>query len=155
MPNKFDVVLEKYVRHAKTLGKDELMFAFTDTGKEQYRSHIERPYMKALQEIKKILGKRLIVLGTGGRSPRQDLAINLKKIARARGFEFDKHVPSEAYGEILDACVSALANDLNIALNLRKKTKIIAALSSLDEDPSPGSRQEVKWLKSEYPRIKF
>jgi len=161
--NKYDAQLDKYVAHARSLKSDEVMVAFTAQTKNDYFM-TGAPYMKALREIRDILGRRLIILSAGQQimSDGQPQGFEtLKKIARARGFVFDKSITTEAFGEMLGGCVEDAANCLNTSGELRKKTKIIPELTNEDisKEKKVGSWEPVgiykRRKKAEYKRIKY
>lgn len=135
----FDVYIEK----TKTLGEDELMFAFpysktfstpehrdSKTRVGALKEDIERGkgYVEVIRKIKEILGDRLIVITDRMEITSPDTAQDswdrAKRIAEARGYYFDSDVESEAYGEFCDVCVSYGAASLNIVGKLNKTTVV-------------------------------
>lgn len=120
-------LLNKYVAEAHQLKDNELMFAFAHTPSPQLSKDFKAGelYVQKLRELKKILGPRLIVL-----SADYDVVFNaevmniVKKIAAERGFKFDEHVLTEAYGEMLEVCVERGAELLNQSGELVNKTRI-------------------------------
>ena len=133
---KYKALLPLYINQAKNLGDNELMFAFVHTSKPQLKRDIEAGalYTETLKEIKNILGDRLIVT-TGdteivhGVKKAKDALSKILRIAEARGYTFDAKVLSEAYGEMLEACVQSGAENLNIAAGLKHKTKVRSELT--------------------------
>lgn len=161
VPNKWDALLDHYIERAKSLPQDTLMVGFTNI----YRFGLHRddtPYVQALWKIREILGKRFILLGNTQKiMPDGDQTTEgfetIKRIARARGFSIDRHITSEAYGELLDGCVEDAANYLNTTGTLIKKTKILPQLTNNILSPkSPEEMKEYKQAaKRKYPRIKY
>lgn len=162
--NPYDALLNMYVEHAKSLKQDELMVAFTNLEAMSLRK-VEPMYLNVFQQIKQILGKRFIILGARQRIFTETIGYEkaegfktLKKIARARGFTFDKNITTEAFGEMLDGCVEAAANYLNTTGRLRKKTTIVPELTQQPISKTVyegGLEGYKKRAKKKYKRIKY
>lgn len=170
-------LLLAFLKKAETLKEDELMFAFPwlDKDKKNIRwgslksdanektmvrtiendmiklGYVE-PYLKTLQVIKKILGKRLIVISDPENSDPSSPDFykggildpdathqywnKMVRLANARGYYFDSSVESEAYGEFCNKCVAIGAGNLNLAGKLNKKTIIVPELTELHQSPN-------------------
>ncbi len=113
-PKKDDIeaglaLLNRYVERAKTLPEDEIMVAFPYF-ESQLKDHIQEqhPYDVTLRELRNILGKRLIVLTNDVHvtpESASDAIEKIGKICESRNYFFDKNVLTDAYGEMLAACV--------------------------------------------------
>ncbi len=124
----FEEMTTHYLEKAKTLHDDELMIVFSYRPRQMMKSDIEhgRGYAGAVDQLKEILGPRLIVL-TGDVTTPEGATIdfeNAKKIAEARGYTFDRDVLTEAYGEEIDRCVQWGTNNLENAGHFSHETEI-------------------------------
>ncbi len=123
-------LLDKYIEEAKILGENEIIFAFLDSDKGQIKSHIqnEELYIQKLNKLRDILGRRFIVLlGVDYHDffdRPNEIFENAKRIAQARGYEFDSDTITEAYGECMNVCVEAGAIAFNKAGGFTTPTKI-------------------------------
>ncbi len=135
-------LMDKYIEEAKTLGEDELVFAFLDSSNGQIKSHIQNDelYICKINELRDILGRRFIVLSGVDYhdffdSP-QEIFDDARRIAKARGYEFDTDTITEAYGECMNVCVEAGAIAFNRAGGFKEPTKIKIKLTNEPEaDP--------------------
>lgn len=87
---------------------DELMMAFLHTKREKIKQDIraDKEYIETLDELKKILGKRLIVVSNKFDITNDAEAYETaKKIMESRGYYFNQDVFIEAFGECQAACV--------------------------------------------------
>ncbi|MEK7099490.1 MAG: hypothetical protein AAB916_03145 [Patescibacteria group bacterium] len=135
---EFAALLDKYIEHSKEFKNDEIMVAFTHTGKSELRSDVglSKLYVNKLKELREILKDRLVVLSDDLNIFDEAEAIAmLKRILHARGYDFDENVVTEAYGETIRACVETWAEGLNATAQLKNKTQINPRLTDLD---SPG-----------------
>ncbi len=148
-------LLNSYLEKARSLGGDELMFAVLHESRESMKQDAKSEgfYMQTIRKLRDILGDRLIVvsdpdfniltrLGILARlsSPRKiDVRKErdkIKRIIEARGYQFDKDVLSEAYGELMNQCVATGARNLNVTLGLKKKTIIKTGLTDAASESS-------------------
>ena len=98
-------------------------------------------YLMAVKKIKEILGKRAVVMTESFHVRNSEADVEkLTKIALARGYEFDKNVLSEAYGETLACCVKEGAENLNRKVDLKEVTEIDSKLTDVS---CGGSEREV------------
>ncbi len=151
-------LFEKYLAEAKNLKNNELMVALTHTLKNQYKEDLEGNlfYFKKLQELKDILGKRLIVLSSdfdlfSGKEVMQ----TIKDLAKKRGYVFDENVKSDAYGETLGACVDGIAQNLNTTGNFLNKTKIRSELTDAHNINTLELEELKKQIQEEHNRLGF
>jgi hypothetical protein len=126
-------LLTHYIVEAHAMKDDELMVVFVDADYAQLREG-KVWFHDGLYELQDILGKRLIVLGESQQIFPEDTGRmngfdTVKRIARARGFTFNKRLNTRAYGEQLEACVDGAANFLNESGGLRNKTHVIKSLT--------------------------
>ncbi|MBI2463720.1 hypothetical protein HYV57_02080 [Candidatus Peregrinibacteria bacterium] len=103
----------------------ELLIIFLHSHKNELKNAVKEscPYILEIQKIRKLLGRRLIVIANDGNGPNVDVT-GLKKIITARGYAFDKDVESESGGETIGLCVEDWSEDLNEKLGLTQKTRI-------------------------------
>lgn len=140
-----------YFDKAATIGRDELMFAFTHVSRSEMKEDVgaNKAYVEALEKLKKILDDRLIVISSDDnilntRGAHAALG-KIKRIAAARGYYFDTDdVLSEAYGELLGACVDRGAKNLHIVGGLRKKTVVKSKLTDAVAFPDMPTLYEIK-----------
>jgi len=134
VPEENNKLLNRYIGQAENLKEkeDEIMVALTHASKSELKKDSKENflYFKKLEEIRDILGRRLIVLSDNfDIFEGEETMLAVKKLAKARGYVFDENVLSEAYGEALGACVDEAAQNLNLTGNLKHKTKIRPELS--------------------------
>ena len=161
--NKYDALLPNYIDRAKTLEDDQLMVAFTNIMPEGFRQ--DTPTMRALNEIRAILGKRFIAMSAYQKifpedatmpRPMSEGIVTAKRIANARGFTFTRNTPTEAYGELFGGCVDAASNYLNGRGRFRKKTKILPELTDMALSPEwKLMRRVVGYGEFDYPRVTY
>lgn len=140
---------------------NEILIIFTHSTREELKNAIGEKcaYIQAINKIRKLLGRRLIVLANDHNGA--DVAVNgLKKIITARGFRFDSDVDSESGGETIGLCVEDWSQDLNEKLDLRKKTRINTAYTNLRGEDYPQSanqfiKHEVPELQKTYDRLEW
>lgn len=153
---KYAFLSEKYLEQARNFHDDELMFAFAHKKSADIKldAKNEFDYVSLLRDLRRILGRRLIIL-----SDEIDVLNNAdafkiaKHIANCRGFDFDRQVFSEAFGETLVHCVSRGADKLNKGGRLDKKTDINSELTEADiENYGPETFQ---WLKDQHRRVNY
>lgn len=91
------------------------------------------PHVDIYRQIRKVLGKRLFVY-TEGANPEKSFPLQL----RARGFEIPAvTIPTQAYGEYVDACVISYSSRLNQALGLQNQTVIqVEQSANINQDKS-------------------
>jgi hypothetical protein len=151
-------LLDKYIEQAKDMPDTEVMVIVTDTKKKFYKEDIEeeRVYMEKIREIKEILGKRAVVisdkfeLATTYYYPKSRGALeHIKQLLEARGYTFDESTDTEAYGELLGACVDTVANRLNEQGQFEEPTIIKKELTDVRHP------RFVFKDKKKYPRIKY
>lgn len=124
---KYHKLLDMYLEQAKKLKDDELMIALTHTDKSEYKEGLEEQSIRftKLQDLKKILGKRFIVLSSDFDVFWDEEAMKtIKDLAKQRGYFFDENVLSEAYGETLGVCVDNVAQNMNETGGFKNKTII-------------------------------
>lgn len=147
---KFNSLLDKYIEHAKKLAENELMVIFTHTEKDEVRNDLRGElYLRKIQEIKKVLGDRAIIIIMGIRDLIEQDISNIKKIANARGYDFDENVLSDAYGEMMENCVYNGARDLNMAGKFKNKTIIKPYLTELNSTKELQTKHLIK-IKKRY-----
>lgn len=114
---------------------NEMVFAFAYSQIKSLKNDIKsgEPYTVFLNISKKYLGSKLVILQDNPSllnsivepGPHMnEIASTLRRIANARGYDFDNNTFSEAYGELLFDCVDKGAGNLNTALKLKNKTEI-------------------------------
>lgn len=131
---KWEETLQIYVEQAKKLKEDELMFVFTHTTSEQLKEDLEekKAYAVTLKAMKKILDKRLVVVSGDFDIFNEAEALDVaKEVAAARGYVLDEDVFTEAYGEILEQCVTEGAAAMNRKGGFRNKTVVRQKLTDL------------------------
>ncbi len=160
--NTYDALLQNYVERAKTLTEDQMMVAFTNIFPVGFRE--SNPTTEALSEMRHILGRRLVVLSTKqGIFPETadqfpDALTTAKRIARSRGFTFNRNTPTEAYGELFGGCVDAAANYMNGQGKFKRKTKILPDFTDLAASPEWRLMRKVVGVQDseyEYPRVSY
>ncbi len=145
---------------------DELIiaFAYSDTNSFKVDAKTGKEYIKTLNEIRQILGSRLIVLkdevdhfvaknrkpvtilphyATERLDPKllaETISNSITKLCSARGYEFNKDVISKAYGETILDCVRSGAINLNRFLELTNPTTIETGLTDMDERGSASEK---------------
>ncbi len=132
--DEYKMLLDKYIQEASRLGDDELMIAFAHTTLEQMAKDLKggELYVEKLRELKKILGRRLIVLSGNNDVVNDDGVFEVaKEIAKQRGFYFDDDTLSEAYGEMLSICVERGADRLNRNAQFKEKTLVRPELADI------------------------
>lgn len=155
---KYHALFEKYISEAKNLKNNELMIALTHTSKNEYQQDLENNlfYLKKLRELKDILGKRLIVLGSDfDFFSGEEVMQTVKDISKQRGYIFDENVLSDAYGETLGACVDGVAQNLNTTGNFLNKTKIRSELTDAHNVDKLQLDELKKQIQKEYNRLDF
>lgn len=132
----FNISMQSYAEKAASLGEDEMMVLFAPAiGKEfikEIRDEEARPYVELLHEIKNKLGRRVIILADSDRDFRGAVVReNRKKIwrkicnlAEKRGYRFRENLTAEAYGELIDACVFCIAENMHEAAQLTEPVVI-------------------------------
>jgi len=142
-------LLSDYEQKAKTLGQDEVMVIISPSDISLIRKHkkLNKPYVQTIERIKKILGKRAVVLMDRlDFFDEKEARFKLKKVLNSRGYYFDENVLSEAYGETLGCCVDDAAEGLNREEKLSKKTVIkIDLTSGKGSDPESEASRAKKW----------
>lgn len=130
-------ILGKYLEYTKKMRNDELMFVFLHTSPQELRKDfIEgKDYTKTLNEMKEMLGKRLIALSNKlDIFDKPDAIKTALDIAKRRGFNIDpSSVETIAYGETSLVCVPNGAENLNEAGGFVKKTTIIPELTTTED----------------------
>lgn len=130
VPEFSQLLLERYLQHAKGIPDDELVLVFLHTApSDLIRDFRNRKnYTEKIRQIKRVLGKRMLTFSADfdvfGETETTGQADEIKQMAERRGFRFNENVPSEAYGETLGVCVEEGASNLNKVLKLVKKTLI-------------------------------
>jgi|GEM_PF-3106304 len=132
-------LLEMFIEQAQKMPEEELMLIFTPTDRSEFKDGIvnQDQYMTAVLEIKKILGKRAIVIlddyKLATRIPDLNkLGSYLINVIRARGFEINNDTESVAYGEYIGKCVNAVAINMRRLLKIQNPTTVIRRLT---DDP--------------------
>jgi hypothetical protein len=146
---KDEQLLDAYVKKAQSLKDNELMVALTYSTRQEFQNDAKTGmlYFQKLREMKKILGDRLIVLSASQDIFDSSEALTMiKRIAKQRGYIFEKDVASEAFGETLQSCVVDAAQNLNEVGEFKKKTKINAGLTNYY---TPDRLREAKQRSSE------
>jgi len=155
---KYEPLFDLYFAEAAKLKDDELMIAFTHTSKSEYAKDIRSNlfYIKKLQELKKILNKRLIILSTDvDPFSNPEVIETIQRIASLRGYTFDKDVASDAYGETLGVCVNGIAQNVNSTGNLSHKTKIRPKLTDAHDITKEQLDQLRQQIENEHDRLTF
>jgi hypothetical protein len=153
---KYKALPESYLEKAKGMDRDELMFAFAHQDRNGMKSGAkeEQAYMEILGEIKKIIGRRLIVLSNQLDVTSDTRAFEAaKRIANSRGFNFNRDVFTEAFGEYLVCCVSKGADTLNRSGRLNHKTKINTNLTEARVDNY--GPETIGDLRNRFKRVKY
>ena len=131
-----DKSIQKYVPVAEGMGSDELMLAFLHKKTPLVKTDKKQgaKYLKVIEEVKNILGDRLIVLSDafpvtkeseeGVEAAKQAFRAAMD-IAKARGYVLDENVESAALGEYLDDCVANGYINFKQARVTRGKTEIL------------------------------
>lgn len=159
---KIDALLKSYLSKSKTLGENELMVIFLPAQRKYFKEEIKDEvykYVNLVQDIKKVLGNRLIVFSSDGETVPENSDLIWKKIedtAGARGFFFSKKLTAEAYGELIDACVGAVASNMHKAAGMseNKPVKILGRLTDFSVDiPTRGYEPEDPRTKRDFRKI--
>jgi len=139
-------LLDKYLEKARTLTHDQLMFIFLHGRQEDFEidKELGKKYPGKIEALTTILRKRVIVIsGDWGIFDDdcdmyddllpgvEETAEEMRRLAQANGFTYSSDVPSEAFGEIIQACVRCGANALNRANGFSKKTRIQTKLTDI------------------------
>lgn len=130
VPESSQVLLDRYLEHAKGIPDDELVLVFLHaTLSDLIRDFRNRKnYTQKISQMKKVLGKRMLTFSADfdvfGETEADDQADEIKQLAEKRGFRFNENVSSEAYGETLGVCVEEGASNLNKVLKLVRRTLI-------------------------------
>jgi hypothetical protein len=138
--NPFTALMDKYRGKASSLGAAELMVLFAPRFRKTFVKEVRagtEAYVQLIHDIKTILGDRLIVLadsdehteGAVFEENKDHIWQKIKKIAEGRGFTIGDNLTSEAYGEHMNSCVAAVADNMNAAMELAEPTEIIADLT--------------------------
>lgn len=152
---EYESLLDKYVDEAKKLRDDELMFALISPSRVLVKKELAEnaPYLEKIKEIKSILGPRLIVLHFQVLENSSEAMDTATRIAAARGFHFDKDVLSDAYGELLGACVKIGAANLNRDAGFINKMVLRPELS--DESLPRGKSKKIRLWGEDHERFVF
>lgn len=125
-------LINKYEQNLEMLSDDELVVIILHPDRDRLKSHFtgddkeerpeynrERETMLRMREIIHRFGPRAITLSGSTTVDasglfKADHAIHeIRRIANARGFTFDTDTITEAYGELLGACLDRGAENLN------------------------------------------
>ncbi len=132
---EYSALRKSYIDVASHMTKRDVMTLFRDATKKQLRkpqSLRKRQLAKLIDELRDILGDRLLVLGE-----KWDCMVSGKRIAHTvrhirkkmeqRSFIVDRDTPIFCYGEHMDACVSGVAEKLRKHGRFREKTVVFTA----------------------------
>lgn len=134
-------LLQAYIDRSKCLTKQGLLAVFLHAKPEELRQDFARRklYTAVIQQLRGILGRRMIVLSDkheifegfskNGLKDVTDTIDVLRRISAKRGFIFTDATPTIAYGETLTCCLADGANALNAAGRFLEETVVEARLS--------------------------
>lgn len=175
----YAVISKRYQAKAEEVKNraGEIMVAFLHKPGKQFRQEYKSPsdyrqaqlYTQIIEDLKKILGNRLIVLSQDFnivKDPQKDLNALAEareawqaiiRIAQAKGYTISKAVEKEAYGEWLAECVLYGAGNLDLANELTGKTVVRPKLTERATGPAypdmPQTKKQVTKLR-EYKKHK-
>lgn len=151
---KYFQLLSSYRKKAQNLPKNEIMIVVSHMPQSSFRSGKEsgEGFMAILEDIKNILGRRCIVISQDtvpcdfrGEFKITDEGMeSLEKIILQRGFDFNRNVLTEAYGETFSFCVHSVANSINKKAGFGPRTEINTSLTDLGIADSSISRENLE-----------